>query len=215
MAKAKTAITPAEYSGLQAAFEHFNAGLFDGTLCDVFIVYQRKPHMFGYFAPDRMAFRIEPGTQHELALNPDNFYGASDREVCQTLVHEMCHLWQHQYGTPSRRGYHNREWFSRMQSIGLMPSNTGKPGGKETGHHMMDYVIEGGAFATSFAKLAAAGWRLNLQSAARPGSNTTGGNSKTKYTCPACGANAWGKPDLAIDCRNCRAQMVAPVLQAA
>jgi len=33
-----------------------------------------------------------------------------------------------------------------MESIGLMPSDTGEPGGKRTGQRMSDYPIEGGAF---------------------------------------------------------------------
>jgi hypothetical protein len=45
----------------------------------------------------------------------------------------------------------------------------------------------------AFAKLAAFGWKLNLQSAHRGGRSVTP-NSKQKFTCPDCGQNAWGKP---------------------
>lgn len=67
-------------------------------------------------------------------------------EICQTIVHEMCHAWQHHYGNPSRPGYHNKEWAAKMMEIGLMPSHNGKVGGKTTGQHMADYPIEGSAF---------------------------------------------------------------------
>jgi hypothetical protein len=70
-------------------------------------------------------------------------------------------------------------------------------GGKETGQKMTDYIIPDGPFTKAFAKLAATGWRLNLQSAHRPGAKGAV-NSKTKFTCSQCGQNAWGKPDLAI-----------------
>jgi hypothetical protein len=30
-------------------------------------------------------------------------------EVLSTLAHEMTHLWQHEFGTPPRKGYHDRE----------------------------------------------------------------------------------------------------------
>ena len=96
-----------------------------------------------------------------------------------------------------------------MKAIGLQPSNTGMVGGKETGQQMSHYIIPGGPFAKAFAKLAATGWKLNLQSAHRPGAKG-GTNSKTKFTCPACGQNAWGKPDLAIICKPCGADMLAP-----
>jgi hypothetical protein len=84
-----------------------------------------------------------------------------------------------------------------MKSIGLQPSSTGMVGGKETGQKMMDYIILDGPFTKAFAKLAATGWRLNLQSAHRPAAKGAV-NSKTKFTCSQCGQNACGKPDLAI-----------------
>jgi len=32
--------------------------------------------------------------------------------------------------------------------------------------------------------------------------------NKTRFTCPCCGQNAWGKPGLAITCTPCRIEMV-------
>jgi SprT-like family len=130
------AITPIEYSGLQEAFDHFSAVLFDGKLPDVFITYQRKAHSVGYFSPDRFSSRIAKFGRHELALNPDGFIGQTDEQVCQTLVHEQVHVWQHVFGKPSGRGYHNKEWAAKMKAIGLQPSSTGMVGGKETGQRM-------------------------------------------------------------------------------
>lgn len=31
--------------------------------------------------------------------------------------------------------------------------------------------------------------------------------SKTKYTCPACGLNAWGKPEISLVCGEWGEQM--------
>jgi predicted SprT family Zn-dependent metalloprotease len=70
----------------------------------------------------------------ELALNPDNFEDRTDEQIMSTLLHEMCHCWQYYFGEPSRGGYHNREWASKMKEVGLHPSDNEKPGGKETGH---------------------------------------------------------------------------------
>jgi hypothetical protein len=197
------AITPIEYGGLQDAYDHFNAELFGGSLVDVFITYQRKAHSHGYFSPDRFSGRVDKSGNHELALNPDAFINETDEQVCQTLVHEMTHVWQHVHGKPSARGYHNREWAAKMKAIGLQPSSTGMVGGKENGQRMSDYVIPDGPFTKAYAKLATTGWRMNLQSAHRPGAKR-GANSKTKFTCMSCGQNAWGKPDLAIGCKLCR-----------
>jgi predicted SprT family Zn-dependent metalloprotease len=166
-ADAPAAITPIEYSGLQEAFDHFNAALFTGELPDVFMTYQRKANSHGYFAADRFTARDGQFRKHELALNPDAFIGQSDAQVCQTLVHEQVHVWQHAFGKPSGRGYHNAEWAAKMKAVGLQPSSTGMVGGKETGQRMSHYVIPEGPFMQAFAKLAATGWKLNLQSAHR------------------------------------------------
>lgn len=204
------AITPIEYEGLQEAYDHFNVALFDGALPDCFITYQRKANSYGYFAADRFSGRTGKFAKHELALNPDAFIGQTDKQVCQTLVHEQVHGWQQAHGKPAARGYHDKEWAAKMKSIGLQPSSTGMVGGKETGQKMMDYIIADGPFEKAYAKLAATGWALNLQSAHRPGSKG-GINSKTKFTCTSCGQNAWGKPDLAIICSLCGIQMHANI----
>ena len=67
-------------------------------------------------------------------------------ELMQTLVHEMTHCWQHCQGRPGRMSYHNKEWSDKMMSIGLMPSSTGKLGGKRVGQNMNDYPLPQGKF---------------------------------------------------------------------
>ena len=147
-----TAITPLEYGGLQSAYEYFCAELFDDNLPDVFITYQRRANSAGHFAPERYSGRTkEYDRQHELSLNPDGFISQSDEQICQTLVHEMAHVWQQVHGTPSARGYHNREWAAKMKAIGLQPSSTGMVGGKETGQRMSDYIIPNGEFTKALA----------------------------------------------------------------
>jgi hypothetical protein len=86
------AFTPIEYGGLQDAFEHFSLALFDNALPDVFITYQRKADSAGYSSPDRFSGRVGKFGKHELALNPDGFISQTDKQICQTLVHEMTHV---------------------------------------------------------------------------------------------------------------------------
>jgi len=49
---------------------------------------------------------------------------------------------------------------------------------------MQDYVIPGGRFANAFAALAATGWKLNLESAHRPGEQR-GGARAARPSSPA------------------------------
>lgn len=197
------AITTIEYGGLQAAFDHLNRVLFDGKLPDAFITYQRKPHMRGHFSDDRYSARVGEFKKPELALNPDEFIGRSDEQIVSTLGHEMTHLKQHRFGKPSSRGYHNKEFARMMKEIGLMPSNTGAVGGKETGQQMSHYVIPGGAYQRAFAELAGGGWKLNLQSTICAGGSRKKNDSKTTFTCPVCEANAWGKASSGLVCKAC------------
>ncbi len=165
----------------------------------------------GYFAAKRFNDRVgKKGIYHELALNPDVFIRQTDQQVVQTLLHEMVHAWQHKYGKPGARGYHNKEWAQKMIVVGLMPSSTGAVGGNVTGQRMSDYIIPNGPFVRAYAKLKASGWKLRLQSAPRAGQTVTV-NYKTKFSCPNCGLNVWGKPDARVDCRDCSVPMVAAV----
>ena len=193
------------------AYEWFNQRLFKGRLPPCLITLQRKARSYGYFANDRFGHRREAGAfTHELALNPDAFGDRSDKDILSTLVHEMVHCLQH-CGTPSRQGYHNKEWAREMIAIGLMPSDTGAPGGKQTGQQMSHYIIEGGPFDLAADALLAQGFCLNWQSADPAGQaqKTAKERSKTKFTCPSCGQNAWAKPDPALICGACEEPMEA------
>ena len=77
--------TVAEYSGLQAAYEHFNAELFNGELPDVMIVLTRRAHSYGHFVADRFVAREGDDQRHELSLNPDMFFGRFDKEILVDL----------------------------------------------------------------------------------------------------------------------------------
>ncbi|HIE17406.1 MAG TPA: hypothetical protein EYP71_04350, partial [Dehalococcoidia bacterium] len=84
----------------------------------------------------------------EIALNPTHFKERTMAQTLSTLVHEMCHLWQHHFGKPPRGNYHNKQWATKMLSCGLIPSDTGREGGKQTGQNMTHYIEDGGVFDT-------------------------------------------------------------------
>ena len=184
----KRQITRDEYAGFDGAYEWFNQKLFDNKLPPCLITLQRKAHSHGYFAHDRFGHRTDAEDRtDELALNPDTFVGRSDKDILSTLVHEMCHGWQQHFGKPSRTGYHNRQWAAKMIEVGLMPSDTGLEGGKQTGQHMTHDIVAGGAFDRAADELLATGFQLNWQSAAWGARPRPTGTNKVKYTCPTCG----------------------------
>lgn len=205
--------TVQQYREFQEAYDYFNGELWEGKLPQLLVTLQRKPRMAGHFAPERYQHRTEAEVIHEIALNPDVFIGQTDEQVLDTLVHEMSHVWQQTFGKPGRRGYHNKQWGVEMKRIGLYPSSTGEPGGKETGEKMSDYIVDGGPFQVACRRLLAKGFRLDWQSHVRPaggagiegeeGEEEPKPKKRMKYTCPQCELNAWAKPEAVILCGVC------------
>lgn len=148
------------YTFVQDAYDFFNDRLFNGQLPPCLLTLQRESNAMGYFSSNRWQRGKGKETVHEIALNPSFFITHRPLELMQTLVHEMVHLWQHEFGTPSHRSYHNKEWADKMESIGLMPSSTGEPGGKRTGQRMSDYPIKDGAFYLQCVVFSQMGYKL-------------------------------------------------------
>ncbi len=148
------------YGLLQRAYDHFNEALFERSLPPVILTVQRERNTCGFFSPQRWARNPSREQVHELAVNPSYFGTGPIREVLQTLVHEQAHIWQFEHGTPPRKSYHDREWAEKMEAIGLMPSHTGRPGGRRTGQKMSDYPIPGGRFEAAALDLVRSGWLL-------------------------------------------------------
>jgi hypothetical protein len=216
--------TEEAYPELQAAYDLFNTHLFEAQLPPCLITMQRKNRSYGYFSPERWS-HVAGAVTDEIALNPAHFASRSTAEVLSTLAHEMVHLWQHHFGSPSRNGYHNKEWASKMDTIGLMPSDTGESGGKRTGQAMTHCIVDGGPFAQVCADLLREGFVISWRDrrGEEPEPVTVPGSSpseppltprkrsgvRTKYTCPACGMNAWAKPETLLRCGLCELLLLA------
>ena len=223
------------YEALERAFDYFNVHLFVRTfgieLPHVMLTMPKHKRCMGYFQKNSWnRARDQRTCASEIALNPKFF--ASQIEVCQTLVHEMVHLAQAVYpkvfGSPSKRGYHNDMFAKTMITLGLMPSTTGKPGGKKTGVGMSDYVLDGGLFVCSYEQFVELGYEIrwssmlvtsNGQASANDGQTPADNvnqddrereqkkQSKTKFSCAVCGLNAWAKPQAKLGCVVCTTVM--------
>ena len=139
------------YNSMQLIYNHFNESLFYNKLPQVLLTYQRQNGAMGYFSPNRWVSGDNKKC-HEISINPSFVGRATLIEFMQTLVHEMVHCWQQCHGKPSSH-YHNKQWADKMILIGLMPSDTGSPGGAITGQHMSDYPVAKGKFIYSCEKL--------------------------------------------------------------
>ncbi|MGJ8529796.1 SprT-like domain-containing protein [Maritalea sp.] len=210
-------------SELLFACDFFNDALFDGKLPDCVITYTRKKNVLGHFYPDRFE-RADGGFWPELSLNPTYLALREQRDSLSTLVHELAHVARHYFGPPNRRGgrgsngYHDLVWASIMEEIGLMPSNTGLPGGKKTGNRMTHYIVDGGPFDVACQALLDSGFRINWHdrlvfSSVDPKGGLDGDlvspakKDRIKFTCPKCTLKAWAKPSALLTCTDCSTPM--------
>jgi predicted SprT family Zn-dependent metalloprotease len=194
---------------LQSAYTYFNNHLFNGLLPECMITLQRKRTAKGYFSQDRFINRQDETMRiHEIALNPDVFTDRSDKEILSTLVHEMVHCWQAEYGLKNpKNAYHNYEWVGKMLAIGLIPysETTGERG---TGNKVTHSVKVFGLFDNVCGNFLATGQKINYQSKAQI---TAEKAPRKKYTftfkCPECGDTAKAHRNRNLVCGDCLATM--------
>lgn len=227
--------TEEQFQAFNNIFTYMNAELFENTLPHCLLNFSRDSlKVAGFFAKKRWFKNKE--YIHEISLNPKNLILLEPIDVVQTIVHEMVHLWQYEFGTPSKRTYHNSEWAEKMESIGLMPSNTGKPGGKKTGEKMDDYIVPGGMFEKAYDSMPgnySIPWKCiealshvkslhlegekinelnmikeNLPEIMKSEIKETSNKNKIKYSCTLCGVNVWGKAGLNIICGECNNKLI-------
>ncbi len=172
-----------QYGDFQAAFQHLNLELFGGALPDTMLTLARSRHASGYIIPDGFHMRGQEGGEKtpEIGLNPIRFANRTAEEVLGALLAEMVKLAQHADGTGSPDNYLNKDYYRRMEAL------------REP-------------FQVAAAHLIANGWavryvapRITEREAQRQESKR---NSKTKYTCPITGQNAWAKPGATLYTRE-------------
>lgn len=203
-------VTKTQYAVLDEAFQYFNKKLFNNELPDVMITLQRKSKAAGYHHFEKFEGRENKKERvTEIALNPDVFNICTDEDIMDTLVHEMVHHWQYFLGTPTRAGYHNREWAGKMKEIGLYPSSTGEPGGKETGPSMSDYIIDGGKFqivCKGFLLKKGIAFYLNSVTVSKEKKERK--KTRQKFVCTKCLQSAQAKKTANLMCGTCMCKMI-------
>lgn len=225
--------TQQAYREMYSAYQHFNDALFDSELPGVLITMSSRQSCVGYFHFKR--FTSKDTQADNLCFNPRFFTTHGIQEFMQTTVHEMVHQWQYHFGTPSNRTYHNAEWAEKMYRIGLMASDTGRPGGKQTGQKMSEYVIKGGEFERAYTELVTKQFVLTWYERYIPEADLDEAvqeetivkevlrhlapippnrKPKSKYRCEECQVNVWGKRKLHIVCGECgeRMQQVGDII---
>lgn len=196
--------TLSQYGDFQAAFQHFNLELFGGALPDTMLTLARTRHASGYVIPDGFHVRNQESGEKtpEIGLNPQRFANRTAEQVLGALACEMVKLAQHMAGKGSPDGYLNRDFYKRCEALKLDPG-TCEPSDKQ------------GPFGVAAMHLLADGWAVRYvappvtrEEQKRRESKR---NSKTKFTCPVTGLNAWAKPSAVLFTKEGAAQGLAMV----
>ena len=192
------------YDGLYQAYHFFNEKMFDGKLPIPLITLEKMKKARGAFQASQFVGNND--VVHEITMNPSDFGNREPRLILSTLVHEMTHLWQEEFGeNKPTKATHNREWADEMDSFGLVPSSTGEEGGKRTGKKMNHYIVEGGLFSDVCADFLEKGDPIFLQYVVPLDEKEKKEKEKTKFKfeCPTCGQQIWGKKDANTLCGAC------------
>ncbi|MFN8250262.1 MAG: SprT-like domain-containing protein [Ferruginibacter sp.] len=204
------------FGSLYKCAEFFQQRLFARPLSPYFLSLN-KTQAKGYNRPNSWQ-EGSIATLPEININPDLLL-LSAEELMGTLLHEICHHYHAQYGSPGKNGYHNKEFSNIMSSIGLQCSETGRPGGKDTGYKMTHYIIHGGKFdrvfkelpqllLTEFKPVADSASKIVDPKKLTKQKLRAEQKRKTKYTCLGCSLCMWGKPSAYVICGNCQEQLV-------
>lgn len=210
-----------QFTALQKAYDYYNAKLFKpvfGELLPPVMLSLNDNHKnsyLGYYAFDR--YIDENGTILSLINITPEHLNRSFIKVMSTLVHEMCHHYQYTFGAKKgrRSPYHNLEYTRIMERVGLICSNTGEIGGKQTGIQMTHYILEKGKFEKLTLKAPQAlktPFTLNKTIFRREENDLRDDKikaqkQKIKYQCPKCNTKVWGKPNLEIRCIPCNTNL--------
>lgn len=195
--------TTATYAHLRHAYGFLNLVLFANQLPPCLITFQRKTGSMGYFCHRKFTSYDGVIRTDEIALNPLHF-ALGDRETLSTLGHEMVHLWQAHFGTVTPT-LHNEEWAQKMLGIGLIPSHTGKAGGRQTGQRVSHYIDPGGKFDQCADELIEKGFvvaYVEQLTAEQKVLKLKKNASKTRFSCN-CGQRIWGRPNTKATCQHC------------
>jgi hypothetical protein len=96
-------------------FDRLNARFFEGTLpTPLFSFATTRASILGHYVPGRNPI----GVQENVNINALHLKSPL-AEVLSTLLHELIHVWQGNYGKPGRPPYHNKQCRQKMQDLGI------------------------------------------------------------------------------------------------
>ena len=191
------------YEDLQKIYLHYKTRLFDRSdkklpFCQINLC--RKTSKSGFFVTERW-INGEMIIIHEINLNPQIL----DLEAIKwhaILVFYMAQLWQYLFGTRAEeKGYCNMELVKNLEALGYIVQNAGGLGGKKSGRNISFEVSPVGLLYSAFLDCPIK--EVEFQPLPEEEEKKKKKEKKTKYQCPSCNSNMWGKQWIMDICCEC------------
>lgn len=196
------------WKALHGAFDFFNDKLFQSRLDRNRIILncsRKSRRTLGFFRPFGWSGEAkDQEAKAEISLNPDCMHDSSIDEIYAVLVHEMCHYEQELFGSPGKRGYHNKEWADMMDAVGLKPINVNAPA-KRTGMRCSHQIIPDGVFDKAMKKIPEE-FKLPFMGLKPP--RTKSATGYEKWSCPECKQICRAKSNAKLACIPCTEKAV-------
>lgn len=184
------------------AYNCFNKQLHYGELPGCHFAFRPLSKSLSQFKP-KGSRDIEDNQYDTIIINSAMMLSADDIKVLAALDDAMISQYQHNFGKPGRNEYRNKERAGMAKNIGLHPSATCAEGGREIGHYIGFYIIEGGRFHEAAKDFLSFGYKVGWEEVKKPSSNPDTKSGKTfKYICPhpECGQSFRGNFQAQFKC---------------
>jgi hypothetical protein len=164
-------------------FDLINAAFFESKLPTPVLSFRRKRGALGYY----VIGRNESALQENVNINPSHLCGPL-AEVVATLAHELLHSWQQNFSMPGRPPYHNKEFRSRAEAMGIPSDQWGHSLG------MKDPFV-------SFLRAHGVDADMRLECPPAPDGRVLGRTSLIKWSC-GC-TRIWSAMEVQAHCTKC------------
>lgn len=200
---------------LNKLFDLLNAEFFEGALSRPTITIQSTPKAYGHFSLRDDAWISKNGKTHEINIGAGTLARPIEN-VCATLLHEMCHYYDHTNGIQDcSRGntYHNKRFKATAEAHGLIVSHSERYGWSHTepSEELLDFVLDNGLTDILINRNEFGGFAIGgtgTHSGTALPTLTKKPSSTRKYICPCCGASVRATRQVNIGCLDCEVPML-------
>jgi hypothetical protein len=181
---------------LTRIFNRFNNHFWNNELPEVIITFVPTQKAYGHITTSKVWVSDDGSSKYELNISA-YFFDRSPDEMCATLLHEQCHLYNminNRQDTSNHNRYHNKVFKKTAEDHGLIVSYD-----KSIGWSHSELTEESKAYVR----------KLNIKSFAYKRDYVYKGSNLRRFSCPKCeGPVVYSVQDQHVLCGFCKTPLV-------